>query len=247
LETEFITSAGRLVPFRSSLTGLAAPQIGGALMQAFPCFFLNAVLPGIARRQWLLIREDLMPGRARRALWPIDIGNYRFSRASCYAAAAAAAVEMGDAEIAESPLEALDRACPIEVDRGVAHRRSASLWAHALEMIARFGQSDALRSLVAAPPHDPREASRAGPFIKAADYPDVLVAKARHRDGALLAVLHPGKHAGFHFLTFGGLVRGQTYVAAIGRDYRFVADANGEARLSLPIFRRTELRMSRCH
>jgi hypothetical protein len=246
LETEFITAAGRLVPFRSSLTGLAAPQIGGALMQAFPCLFLNAVLPDIARRQWLLIRDDLRPGRARRALWPIDIGNYRLSRASSYAAAAAAAVEMGEGEIAASLLEALDRACPLEVAGGVAHRRDASLWAHALEMIARFGQADALRSLVAAPPQASCEGSRAGPYIEAADYPDVLVAKAVHRDGALFAVLHPGKKAGFRFATFGGLAPGQTYVAALDRDYRFVADAQGEARLSLPIFGRTELRMSRC-
>ena len=247
LESEFITAAGRLVPFRSSLTGLAAPQIGGALMQAFPCLFLNAVLPDIARRQWLLIREDLTPARARRALWPIDIGNYRLSRASSYAAAAAAAAEMGDGEIAESLLEALDRASPLEVAGGVAHRSRASLWAHALEMIARFGHADALRSLVAAPPHASCKGPRAGPFIKAADYPDVLVAKAVHRDGALFAVLYPGKKAGFRFVTFSGLAPDQTYVAAIDRDYRFVADAEGEARLSLPVFGRTELRMNRCN
>jgi len=246
LESEFITAAGRLVPFRSGLTGLAAPQIGGALMQAFPCLFLNAVLPDIARRQWILIRDDLTPGRAQRALWPIDIGNYRISRASSYAAAAAAAVEMGDGEIAASLLEALDRACPLEVVGGVAHRARASLWAHAIEMIARFGQADALRSLVAAPPHASRDGARAGPFIKAADYPDVLVAKAVNRDGALSAVLYPGRKAGFLFLTVGGLAPSETYVAAIGRDYRFVADAHGEARLSLPIFGRTELRMNRC-
>jgi Linalool dehydratase/isomerase len=246
LESEFITAAGRLVPFRSGLTGLAAPQIGGALMQAFPCLFLNAVLPDIARRQWILIRDDLTPGRAQRALWPIDIGNYRISRASSYAAAAAAAVEMGDGEIAAPLLEALDRACPLEVVGGGAHRARASLWAHAAEMIARFGHADALRSLVTAPPHASCEGPRAGPFIKAADYPDVLVAKAVNRDGALSAVLYPGTKAGFLFLTFGGLAPSETYVAAIGRDYRFVADAHGEARLSLPIFGRTELRMNRC-
>jgi hypothetical protein len=246
LETEFITPTGRLVPFRSSLTGFAAPPVGGALMQAFPCFFLNATLPDIARRQWLLVWEALTPDRARRALWPIDIGNYRLSRALSYAAAAAAAMEMGDAEIGESLLEALDRVCPLEVAGGVAHRGNASLWAHALEMIARFGQANALQSLVAAPPHASCEGAHRGPFIKAADYPDVLVAKARQRGGVLSAVLYPGKDAGFHVVTIGGLVRDQTYVVAIGADYRFVADANGEARLSLPIFGRTELRINRC-
>ena len=66
-------------------------------------------------------------------------------------------------------------------------------------MIARFGHADALRSLVSAPPHASCDGARAGPFIKAADYPDVLVAKAVHRDGALFAVLYPGKKAGFLF------------------------------------------------
>ncbi|HUL04733.1 MAG TPA: hypothetical protein VLV76_00265 [Candidatus Acidoferrum sp.] len=242
LESEFTTAAGRLVPFRSSLTGLAAPQVGGALMQAFPCLFLNAVLPDIARRQWLLVRDDLAPGRARRALWPIDIGNYGISRASSYAAAAAAAVEMGDVEIAACLLEALDQACPLEVIGGVAHRSNASLLAHALELIARFGQADGLRSLVAAPPH---AAGQAGPYIKEADYSDLLVAKAVQSDGALLAVLYPGRKAGFRFLTFGGLAPGQSHVAAIGRDYRFMANGQGEARLSLPVFGRTELRIVR--
>jgi hypothetical protein len=195
--------------------------------------------------QWLLIRDDLTPGRAQRALWPIDIGNYRISRASSYAAAAAAAVEMGDGEIAAPLLEALDRACPLEVDGGGAHRARASLWAHAAEMIG-FGHADALRSLVTAPPHASCEGPRAGPFIKAADYPDVLVAKAVQRDGALFAVLYPGKKAGFRFVTLGGLAPEQTYVATIDRDCRFVADVEGEARLSLPIFGRTELRMNRC-
>ena len=240
LESEFITSAGRLVPFRSSLTGLA-PQIGGALMQAFPCLFLNAVLPDIARRQWQLVRDELTPGRARRALWPIDIGNYRLSRASSYAAAAAAAAEMGDAEIAGSLLEALDHACPLEIADGVAHRRSASLWAHAVELIARFGGTDSLRTLVTTP----RRETHGAPFIKAARYPDVLVAKARQQDGALSAVLYPGKDAGFHVLTVGGLLPGQSYVAATDTHHRFAADANCEARLNVAISGRTELRISR--
>ena len=107
-------------------------------------------------------------------------------------------------------------------------------------MIARFGHADALQSLVTA------HIARDGPYIKAADYPDVLVAKAAQRDGALFAVLYPGRKAGFRFVTVGGLAPSQTYVAALDRDYRFAADAEGEARLSLPIFGRTEFRMNRC-
>ncbi len=56
LETEFLSPVGRFIPCRSSLTGLALPPVGGAAMQALPCLFLNATLPDIARRHWLILR-----------------------------------------------------------------------------------------------------------------------------------------------------------------------------------------------
>jgi hypothetical protein len=107
-----LTPEGEFVPCRSSRLGFALPQIGGAVGQAFPCFFLNATLPGIARRHWLGLREDLAGPDFRRRLWPIDVGNYRFTRASSYAATAVAARELGDDEVAERLLAALDEDCP---------------------------------------------------------------------------------------------------------------------------------------
>jgi hypothetical protein len=59
LEAEFITAAGRLVPFRSSLTGLAAPQIGGALMQCRAARHRPAAMAADPRR------SDAGPGAAR--------------------------------------------------------------------------------------------------------------------------------------------------------------------------------------
>lgn len=234
LETEFITPAGRLVPFRSSLTGWAPSCVGGAVMQAFPCLFLNSVLPDIAKRQWLLVREDLSDAKLRRALWPVDVGNYGFSRASSYAATAAAAVEMGDGEVAGRLLRHLEEDCPLQASAGVAHRARASLWSHAVELMARFGQTDGLRSLV--------EETRApsGPFIRDAAYPDVLVAKARSNRGALSAVLYPGAGAGYKALSLGGFAPRRGYRLAVdGTTYMFDADANGEARLNVPLHGRT--------
>ena len=37
LLTEFTTNDGQLIPFKSSLTGMAMPMAGGIVMQAFPC------------------------------------------------------------------------------------------------------------------------------------------------------------------------------------------------------------------
>jgi len=107
LETEFITPHGKFIPFRSNYTGFAPPQVGGAVMQAFPCFFLNAILPDIARRQWQALKLDMNGKSWRRALWPADVGNYNFSRASSYAATALAAREMGDDETADLLLKYL--------------------------------------------------------------------------------------------------------------------------------------------
>lgn len=149
LETQYIAEDGKIVPFRSAHTGIAAHPIGGAVMQAFPCFFLSALFPDIAQRQWEALRYDLKGRCWTDALWRIDVGNYRFSRASSYAATAAAAVEVGDTDTSKLLLEHLEEECPTTVSKGISHRSNASLWAHAVEMIARCGSAGAFHALVA--------------------------------------------------------------------------------------------------
>lgn len=139
LEHEFIDLAGRIVPCRSNYTGLALPMIGGAQPQAMPCFFLNATFPDIARRQWLLLRRKLLGGGDaaldRRHFWRVDTGNYRYSRAAAYAGTALAAVELGDREVAQACLDALDEDCPMQSEAGAFYRPDASVWAHAVEFL----------------------------------------------------------------------------------------------------------------
>ncbi|MEP3276266.1 MAG: hypothetical protein ABJN26_07685 [Stappiaceae bacterium] len=235
LEAEFVRADGRLVPFRSSYTGLAVPPIGGAVIQSFPCLFLNTIMPDIAERQWTRFRERLEKQNWKQAFWPIDIGNYRFSRAASYAATAAAAVEMGDPDLANSLLGRLDEECPLNVSDGVAHRENASLWAHAVELIARGGASGAFQTMAS----NKRIAQQRKPFVKEARYPDVLVAQAIHNTEQLCVVLYPGKEAGFKALVLGGLKPFTDYQLELnGRSY-FRADENGEARLNIPVHGRT--------
>ena len=59
LKTDFTSADGRLMAFRSSLTGLGTPAAGGAILQSLPCLFLNAICPDIVERQWLRVRHDL--------------------------------------------------------------------------------------------------------------------------------------------------------------------------------------------
>jgi hypothetical protein len=240
LETDFISADGRLMAFRSSLTGFGTPAVGGAILQSLPCLFLNATCPDIAERQWRRVRHDLTGPYQRRFLWPIDVGNYRLSRASSYAATAAAAVELGDGAIADQLLKRLDAECPAQLVDGVMHRAGASLWSHAAELIARLGQADRLRTLVT----KPHERTTANPYIKCADYPDVLVAEARVDRGELRAVLYPGGDAGYKPLTIAGLTPSATYRIDNMPEHPFSADASGAAKLCLPIVGRTALRIT---
>ena len=240
LESEFMTADGRFVPCRSTLTGLAMPSIGGAVMQAFPCLFLNALFPDLAERQWAAVRHAVRHKGWRTAIWPVDVGNYRFSRASGFAACAAAAVELGDGEAARCLLDLLDEACPATVTGSVAHRPNASLWAHGVELMARCGRAGALRSLVTAPAPSPRP----GPFLKNVSYPDLLVAKATRTGGTLRAVLYPGKQPGFKAVTIGGLLPGRRYTVTTYRAHPFTADAGGAAQLNLFVSGRTAMRVA---
>ena len=235
LARNFTTPTGALVPFRSSLTGLAMPAAGGIVMQAFPCLFLNALFPDLAAEHWGRVRERLATQRWRRAFWPVDVGNYGFSRASTLSASAAAAVEMGDGENAQAMLAMLDRECPAVLADGVRHRPRASLWAHALELVARANHRNGLADLIASPGHP------MGPHLAKVPYPDVLVARAALKDDRLEIVLYPGGADGERTLTLAGLQPRRHYriegsVASFLR-----ADDRGIADLAVPVIGRTAL------
>lgn len=235
LVRNFTTANGSLVPFRSSLTGLAMPAAGGVVMQAFPCLFLNALFPDLAAEHWARVREKLAVQRWRRAFWPIDVGNYGFSRASTLSASAAAAVEMGDGENAQAMLAMLDRECPAILADGVRHRPRASLWAHALELVARSNNRNGLADLIASSGHSN------GPHLAKAPYPDALVARAELKDDQLEIVLYPGGVKGERTLTVAGLQPRRHYrmegsVASFLR-----ADDRGTADLAVPVIGRTAL------
>ncbi|MDJ0943702.1 MAG: hypothetical protein QNJ30_09565 [Kiloniellales bacterium] len=241
LHRELTTPAGRLVPFRSTYTGIAAPQIGGAVAEAFPCVFYGAALPEEALRLWILARRDMLTAEGAlktRRFWTIDTGDYRFSRATSYAGVAAAAVQMGDKEVAELALAALEAACPGRSHGGVIHREKASVWAHAVELMARFGSAEGLARLLDRPP-----AATPGPVIDTEAYPDCLVAAAHWQDRSLRAVLYPGRGDGTFVLPLAGFAPGAAFrcegcASGSGR-----ADAEGRAKIAVRLAGRSELRV----
>ncbi|WP_066809151.1 hypothetical protein [Sphingomonas asaccharolytica] len=238
LVDEFTTSTGDFVPFRSSLTGVAAPGVGGAVMQTFPCLFLNALYPELAEKHWERVRCRAEARGWRRALWPIDVGNYGFTRAAGYTASAAAAVEMGDAARARNLLDLLDMDCPGAMAGGVPHRPRASLWAHALELIARLGCTDGFRGLIESPTD-----ALAGPHLADADYPEILVASARREGEMLRLVLHPGAARAIRPIAISGLKPARHYRTGLADQPFARADETGRAVIAVPLHGRTELRI----
>ncbi|NSL55890.1 linalool dehydratase/isomerase domain-containing protein [Uliginosibacterium aquaticum] len=242
LETEFITLGGAFVPCRSSHTGLALPGIGGAMPQALPSFFLNASLPDIALRQWLLLRRSLLDARGALRLtrfWSIDTGNYGHSPAAALAATALAAVEMGDREVAGLCFEALEQTCPARDESaqgGPFWRPRASVWAHAVELMARTGEAGAFRRLVTQPSLPARQ-----PHISRAAYPEVRVARAVQHGGVLMATLYPGLRPGLQTLDLAGLRPGQIHLCSGCVETRVRADAQGAARVTVSLDARREI------
>jgi hypothetical protein len=244
LEHEFIDLAGRFVPCRSTYSGFALPMIGGAQPQAMPSFFLNATMPDIALRQWLLLRRQLVETRtpddalARRRFWRVDTGNYRFSRAAAFAGTALAAVEMGDQEVADLCLAALEQECPARVEADAWYRPNASVWAHAVEFFARSGAKNGFRDLI----DKPRDRAPA-PMMSDVPYPDILVARAGHAHRMLTAVLYPGgQHGRFRFRVC-GLAPDASYVCDGTEQPRIRSDRAGEAMIKVALIGRTEIRI----
>lgn len=235
LEAEFIDSKGQFIPFRSSYTGFAPPAIGGAVMQSFPCLFFNAVLPDLAKRQWATMQVNRDGRDWKSVIWPVDVGNYGFSRAAGYTATAAAAKEMGDMPTAEDLVTALEHDLPCRVMDGIAHRPNASIWAHANEMLSRVLQQDALKTLVTAPMRTTT------PYLKSAHYPDVLVAKAMWKDDILTCALVPSAAQITTPLTFAGLTPKALYAIS---QTEGAADANGELSLTVHLTRRTTVTLT---
>lgn len=229
LHREGTSKDGSFIAFRSGLTGLAPPAPGGIVMQAFPCLFLNALSPELAQTHWQRVRQQLGTCSWKRLFWPIDVGNYGFTRASSYAATAAAAVEMGDRQIADECLRLLEEECPSHDHDGAIHRQSASLWAHALEVFARCGRRDGLRDMVSRAPET------GGPRLLRSSCTKLHIASARSDGTDLSLGLYPGGGQPVPVLELGGLLPDRFYHTGNPRSPLLKADRRGRAVVHLPV------------
>jgi hypothetical protein len=88
--------------------------------------------------------KNLLP----RTFWSVDVGNYGISRASSYAATAAAAKEFGDTDVATAIFEHLQRECPSVLINQAMHREKSSFWAHSAEVLARSTTTNSFASMM---------------------------------------------------------------------------------------------------
>ena len=242
LEQEFMDLRGRFVPCRSSYTGLALPMIGGLMPQALPSFFLNATMPEVALRQWLIVRKSLLKdGKLeQRKIWPIDTGNYKFSRAAAYATIALAASEMGDDEVKELCFTALDEKYPAITEGRHTYRPKASIWAHAVELLARSNKKDGFRKLMNSPENNMSDR----PHISDMSYPVTLPAYVKATQAGLRAVLYSGDNPGKQKLSLGGLTPNSTYKCVGLNQEELLSDQQGCADIYVVIEGRTEFEIS---
>lgn len=179
LETEFKAAPGVIVPFRSAHLGIAAPAIGGAVVEAYPVTFWNTLFPDLAAELWGYARMRAIQNGAlqTRRFWKVDTGDYRFSRAASLAGFAAAAAEMGDDEARDLALAQLERECPANGPHW--HRPKASVFAHMTELMARLNPGGGLANLFQSGPAAPT------PYLDVLDYDHISVLAADYQNGAL--------------------------------------------------------------
>lgn len=247
LETEFTDSAGTPIGLRSRHLGLEFPF---PVWEADLSRFTNCFAPHLAQHQWAIARKEIEPrlkanaDGQRRINLPgpgADPGNYGIGHGVGYCSHLIAAREFGDDEIAEAAQLSLDEDCGLETKDGIRRYLKASNLINAqaaLGAIMRTG--DFRRSVIEGPP----QASRTGPILASANYPDVLVAHASSDGTNLKLVLYPGKGNGPQTLTFARLKPHARYRVDETGD-KLVAEPDGTVSIAVHLRSRTPLRIAR--
>jgi hypothetical protein len=173
----------------------------------------------------------------------LDAGNYRMTGAYYWASMMAGAREMGDEEIYEIAARKFDALA--NPDDRESPERARSVFAVATALTARFGTKDMWYRFAHG---DVPAATRTGPRLQSAPYPEVLVASATNdgRGRALKLVLRSGDGRPIeHQLGFGGLEPHREYrLHGSDCENTVSADAAGRATGLARIADRTEVTLT---
>ncbi|MCE5289871.1 MAG: hypothetical protein LLG14_11590, partial [Nocardiaceae bacterium] len=236
---------GRLTTARSEYFGFRHPMVGN-MGDGITTYFLNSIVPDIARRTWWLndayhLRNSAGIADPKNRSWNlIDPGNYgvftdRFTRAVL----AANAREFGYHVAADSLVESM-RGRLIEQD-GAVRYKGLSVWGNLYLAMTQFGREDAFRGLVTN--GFPAE-WRTGPRLCEVAYPDVIVTYAVTDGESLDLVLVPGDGPRHTTIAFDRLRPGRTYRVSGAMTNTLTADLDGKALVQINLDERLEVRLT---
>jgi hypothetical protein len=247
MDVEFVTADGRVTAIRSSRLGITIPALTSTMADAGMALFLTPSLPDAARRSWAIVRTEFVSegadGRPQLALrgWDkLDVGNYHRSDVSPHAIVAAAAQEHGDTELVRGLFESVDAKFEPVLTDGVRRYSRPSTQANAMLAMARFNRERGFADLVTV---GPSAATRFGPVLAEAPYPDVLVARASTDGAALDLVLRAGRGGGRQRLALERLRPGGRYALTGAVEREFVADGEGRGRITVDLDGRGVIRV----
>jgi hypothetical protein len=247
-EDEFLSAAGRTVGIRSKWTGFSIPAGTSILSDAAVIWQIHPVMPDIARRQWEILKREMLTvhgdGRldVKMSGWDrIDTGNYRRSAVSALVWLQAAATELGDTDVAAAAGARIAEEGQAVTEGGVRRLAKGSAQANLTWLMSNCGRPNAHYDRVNFGIPD---AWARGPILDEADYPQVLVARAVTDGDALDVVLRPGDGGGRRRLGFARLRPGATYTVRGGVEHQIVAAGDGTASAHVDLDGRRELRLS---
>jgi hypothetical protein len=242
METEFARSDGRFVVIASRRTGITLPSAEPMTLQSYT-WLANMASPRLAQAMWAAVRRHHLKqtGGDLQRIDPrvqVDPGNYRMSDAFFWGTMMASAREMGDNELYDIATARFDADSSVKERGALAH--PASMFAYATAQVGRFGSEGTwYRSAHG----DVPAATRSGPILDDAPYPQVLVASATNDGRALRLVVYPGDgHPEQARFSFAGLDPRREYrITGMTESRTVIADDHGRLDAPIPVRGRTEL------
>jgi hypothetical protein len=137
-------------------------------------------------------------------------------------------------------LAALEDECPLIEGSDYPHRQNASLWAHALETLARLGRHNGLRTITSGP----QLSSIDGPHLAELDYATVIVTGAHRANRTDLSLtLYPAKDRVCSDIGLAGLRPNQAYQTGLPELPSVHSDHHGRVKLNLRLIGRTVINL----
>ena len=244
-ENEFLSTEGRTIGLRSKWTGLTVPAMTSILSDASVIWQIHPVFPDLARRQWEILRREMLTVGSDGSLdvkfrgWDgIDTGNYKRSNIGALLWLRAAAVELGDLEIANAITPIMDAQGEPVIEHGVRRYAAASAQANLGLLLASTGRPHAHYDRVN---RGIPAAWATGPILADATYPDVLVARAVTDGTALDLVLRPGATKARQRLQIRRLRPNAAYAVSGAVDRTLTANPGGSAFIDVDLTDRTHI------